>query len=641
MPATVALLDFCCSLRISHIRCYYFPYNMAAASRKLVVIGTFFAGSLIYLFCLAYLQPTFSDTQYRVLDRNNPKIIKETGKYEILPSDPKVMGESSHISKKLPLGFDEQPALVEITMKMHARTIHPRIFEIKTRKCLIEIDVNAEVQRVEDDNCLYPFSHHIKFPSNYHEGENFVVLITKHRGRGGIIVNASYKDPIVFGVHVLYLLFLCFIAFLFVTKFRKKESRILFCIVFMGILLRCVYLIGTPFLAREYDTFGHLQYIRYLHQHWFYVPLANAGWEYSQPPLYYWLASLFAVPAKIFGTDMMVISSLRIFSLVLSILVLLTSVWLAQMLFKERGSSWKKYIFVSVFAVLPGIVFLSSRVTNDSMVLLVGMLFFAFLLRWWKAGKTKDLYFCFIFLGLCMLTKNNCIALIPVVLITILLKKKISWRLVIKYYVICAVIISLMVGWLYTMRMMQQGEFKVVGNVHMVNKRLQVDIKPSNFTQFNLSEVLRIPYHNAWDDEARRMIYWEVLIKSVFTGEWNMGDRVHSIARVIHTINFVLLLVVILAIANEIVVSPRKNVPLWALLVFLISTQIGLVALEKFNGLQKFRYVTLLTIPVTYYFVVGLNMLNPRIRRILLWLFWFFAVLCIMLMFVVIYSNKR
>jgi hypothetical protein len=198
-----------------------------------------------------------------------------------------------------------------------------------------------------------------------------------------------------------------------------------------------------------------------------------------------------------------------------------------------------------------------------------------------------------------------------------------------------------MVGWLYAIRIVTQGEFKIVGNVDMVTTKLKVDIEPSNFTTYKLTEVLKNPYHYSWNDKTRRMIYWEVLLKSVFTGEWNMGERVHSAVRVIHTINFVLLLVVVLALAENIIFSTRKNVPLWALLIFLILAQIGIVAKEEFNGLQKFRYVTLITIPVTYYFIAGLNMLDPRIRRLLLWLFWFFVVLCIVFTFVVISSNKR
>ncbi|MDP6575619.1 MAG: glycosyltransferase family 39 protein, partial [Candidatus Peribacteraceae bacterium] len=519
----------------------------------------------------------------------------------------------------------------------------------KVNDCLLGIDVNAEEQKIGGESCINPFQHHIKFPRNFHEGENFVVIVARNSGRGNVFrhgyydayINASYKDPIVFGLHTCYLLFLCFIAYLILSKVRKRETRILYSIVFGGTILRYIYLITTPFLVREYDTFGHFQYIRYLYQHWFWIPNADAGWQYSQPPLYYWLASLFSLPAKMFGTDMTVIASLRIFSFILSILVLLISVWIAQMLFKERNNLWKKCVFVSVFAVLPGIVFLTTRVSNDPMFLFIGMLFFAFLLRWWKEGKQKDLYTCFVLLGLCLLTKNNSIALIPVVFVTILLKKKIARTLVLKYFVICAVIISLMVGWLYAIRIVTQGEFKIVGNVDMVTTKLKVDIEPSNFTTYKLTEVLKNPYHYSWNDKTRRMIYWEVLLKSVFTGEWNMGERVHSAVRVIHTINFVLLLVVVLALAENIIFSTRKNVPLWALLIFLILAQIGIVAKEEFNGLQKFRYVTLITIPVTYYFIAGLNMLDPRIRRLLLWLFWFFVVLCIVFTFVVISSNKR
>ncbi|MDP7247389.1 MAG: glycosyltransferase family 39 protein [Candidatus Peribacteraceae bacterium] len=608
---------------------------MALASRKLIFSGVFIAGSLIYLFCLAYLQPSFSDVQYRTIETTKVNGVDYIAKYSVFTSESKKLDEPPFIINS---GY----SLFEVSMKMHARAIHPRIYEIKVDDCLLGIDINAEEQEIVSRSCLYPFPHHIDFSRSFHEGENSVVMIARNNGgRGSVYINTSYKDPIVFGLHTCYFLFLCLIAYLIISKVRKKEIRILYSIVFGGIFLRFIYLITTPFLVREYDTSGHLQYIRYLHQHWFWIPSANAGWEYSQPPLYYWLASLFSLPAKIFGTDMAIITSLRIFSFILSILVLFISVWLAQMLFKERNSLWKKCIFVSVFAVLPGIVFLATRVSNDTMFLFVGMLFFAFLLRWWKEGKQKDLYTCFVLLGLCLLTKNNSIALIPVVFVTILLKKKITWKQVLKYFVICAVIISLMVGWLYAKRIVTQGEFKIVGNVDMVTHKLKVDIKPSNFITYKLTEVLKKPYHYSFNDETRRMIYWEVLLKSTFTGEWNMGERVHSIMRVIHTVNSVLLLVVVLALAQGFIVSPRKNAPLWALLIFLILAQIGIVAKEGFNGLQKFRYVTLITIPVTYYFVAGLSMLDPRIRRLLLWLFWFFVLLCIIFTFVVIASNRR
>ena len=600
---------------------------------KLSIAGMFIAGSLIYLLCLAYLQPSFSDAQYRLIDETNVNGV------DIVKGYPALEFESNKLSE-LPFRFGNQNSLYEVSMKMHARAIHPRTFSILADDCLLEIDINAEEQEIVDKSCSYPFPHNIKFSNNFHEGENFVVVIGKNNGgKGAVYINASYKDPIIFSVHIFYTLFLSLIAYLIAIKIRNKENKILFGIVFAGALLRCAYLIGTPFLVREYDAFGHFQYIQYVHQHWLSIPPANSGWEYSQPPFYYWLASLFSLPAKIYGTEMMVIMHLRIFALILSVSSLVVSVWLAKMLFVKKDSLWKRSTFVSVFAVLPGLVFMTSRVSNDPMVFLLGMLFFAFLWRWWKKDRKNDLYVCFFFLGLCLLTKNNGIALIPVALVAILLKRNISRKLVLKYFVICAMVISLMVGWLYAMRIAQQGEFKVIGNVHMVNKKMQIDIKPSNFTTFKLSEILHKPHNNPWNDSARRRYYWEVLIKSVFTGEFNMGERVHSTARVIHTVNFVLLLIVVLAFAKDILLSVRKNVPLWALLIFLIMAQIGIVSKERFNGLQKFRYVTLLAIPVTYYFVAGLSMLNPIFRRLILWLFWVFIVLCVIHIFFVIASN--
>jgi len=595
------------------------------------IAGIFIAGSLFYFFCLAYLQPTFHDAQYRKLGTTKVNGVDYVGKYNVSSIESKKMDEST-------TEINKSYSLLEISMKMQEKAIHPRIYSIKVNNCLIGIDVNAEEQEIVDESCIYPFPHHIKFPHNSQEGENFVVIIAKNnKGNGSVYITASYKDPIVFSLHAIYLLFLCLVVFLILSRVRKKEIRILFSIVFGGTILRYIYFITTPFRVREFDTFSHYNYIQYLYQNWLLIPPANDGWQYSQPPLYYWLASLFSLPAKIFGTEIMAITNLRIFSFVISFCALLTSVWISKMLFKER---WKKCVFVSMFAVLPGIVFLSTRVSNDTMFLLIGMLFFAFLLRWWKEGRQKDLYICFIFLGLCLLTKNNGIALIPVVLVTILLKKDISRKLVLKYFVICMVTISLLAGWLYAIRIMQQGEFKVVGNVRMVNPAHRRNITISNFTTYKLTEVLSNPFHNTMNSSKGRKYYWEELIKTVFTSGWNKGERVLSTVRAIHTINFVLLLVVILALTKDMLLSVRKNVPLWALLLFLIMAQIGIVTKERFLGLQKFRYVSLLAIPVTYYFVAGLDMLNPRIRRLLLWLFWIFVILCVLLTFFVIASSE-
>jgi len=197
-----------------------------------------------------------------------------------------------------------------------------------------------------------------------------------------------------------------------------------------------------------------------------------------------------------------------------------------------------------------------------------------------------------------------------------------------------------MAGWLYAIRTIRQGEFKVVGNVRMVNTLMQIDIEPKNFTTFNLIEVLKTPYHFPWDERAGRKYYWQVLIKSVFTGDWDMGDRVHNTMRVVHVVNTLLLLVVLAALFKELLFSPRKNVPMWALIIFLVLAQIGVVVWEKFAGLQKFRYVAVMAVPVTYYFICGLSLMKPKLRNIFLELYWFFVVLCVILMFVVLSSVE-
>ena len=121
---------------------------------KLSIAGTFIAGSLIYLFCLAYLQPTFADVQYRTLEITKVNGVDYIAKY------PSPTSESKKLSE-LPFKLNDKYSLFEVSMKMNARTIHPRIYEIKVINCLLGIDINAEEQEIEGESCLFPFPHHI------------------------------------------------------------------------------------------------------------------------------------------------------------------------------------------------------------------------------------------------------------------------------------------------------------------------------------------------------------------------------------------------------------------------------------------------------------------------------------------------
>ncbi|HCI03971.1 TPA: hypothetical protein DE059_03515, partial [Candidatus Peribacteria bacterium] len=86
------------------------------------IAGVFIAGSLIYLFCLAYLQPSFSDVQYRLLETTKVNGVDYMAKYPVLTSESKKLDEP-------PFRFNNKFSLFEVSMKMHARAIHPRIYE--------------------------------------------------------------------------------------------------------------------------------------------------------------------------------------------------------------------------------------------------------------------------------------------------------------------------------------------------------------------------------------------------------------------------------------------------------------------------------------------------------------------------------
>ena len=438
------------------------------------------------------------------------------------------------------------------------------------------------------------------------------------------------KDPIVFGVHACYLLFLCLFACLILSKVRNKEIRILYSIVFGGILLRFIYSISTPFFVRAYDVAGHLQYIHYVQNNWLSIPEILRGWEFFQPPIYYWLASLFVLPAKLFGTNETVISGLKLFSFSISVGTLLLAMWIAKMIFDTKKDFWKVCVFISIFAVLPVVVYHTTRNSNDVMYFAVALLFFGYLWKWWTNCESKDLYLAFIFLGLGLITKGNSIPLIGVIVLSILLRKQVQTQERINYILLGALILFLISGWYYGCRYAFEGNLRIIGNANQLNRKLIIDMKPSNFLKFNFIKVIKTPYNNGWSRDSDRH-YWEVFVRSVFTGQWNMGEKVHSVSRILIILSTVLTLIMLASLVGNLLWSPRENVPLWSLLIMLFAAHIGIVYIEKINPTQYMRLITPVIIPMAFYLIDGVRIMPKCLKKPAIGLIWLFIAMCIVL----------
>ncbi len=112
-----------------------------------------------------------------------------------------------------------------------------------------------------------------------------------------------------------------------------------------------------------FDSPAHLDYIRFIQER-HSLPLANAGWEMFQPPLYYLLSALWLGLLHLSVSDASGLVALRILGLAISVTHLVI-VWAAlRLLFPGKGSKAAWGLLLA--AVLPPMIYLSLAVTNEA-----------------------------------------------------------------------------------------------------------------------------------------------------------------------------------------------------------------------------------------------------------------------------------
>jgi hypothetical protein len=414
-----------------------------------------------------------------------------------------------------------------------------------------------------------------------------------------------------------------------VRKFSLLRDPLLYAWL-IGVGVRFFYFLMTARAERAHDPAGHDEYVLYVLTH-FTIPPADGGWQLYHPPLYYFLVAIVLLPFKWCGfDDRLLLDVAQFVSFLISCGALAVGVWIARMLWSDSKDRFSRVAFCLTLAVLPGLVYSASRVSNDTLMQLLSFLFVGCLLKWSQAGALRPWYQAMVLLGLALITKGNALCLGAIAAFGLLLHRlpvglnEKRLRIALKSAgVVCA--LSL---WYFVYRFGFDAQMHLVGNIEWNGPQLYTTLSVDNFTRVNPFSVLRFPYNSPWTDEFGRNRIWEHLPKSAFTGEWNFGDRVNVAMRVVHFLNyFIFFPLAILALLRDVV--SRQRVVLWASLVVPLVAMIGLMILRPIGGFQDFRYVNVIAIPVTFYVLRGIQSLPTKLRIAGKLLFCIFIALCV------------
>lgn len=433
------------------------------------------------------------------------------------------------------------------------------------------------------------------------EGENLLTFqIEKGRGASVLRIFLHPADPLNLLLVVTVLSAIGFALWGFHLKNPNLIPIEIAAILFLGIAIRVVYVSGTPYSVRSHDTGAHVDYIKYVAEK-AAIPPPNLGFETHQPPLYYFVCGMLMR-----GLDMVSTSVLygrwQFLSLLLSVGGFLLCFPISRLLFASQRSRLQRCVFLALLAAYPGLVFGSSRLSNDSLYTFLSFLWAFLLLRSWRDPVLKKWLPTFLCLGFGLLTKNTTLVLIAITAGCLAIHPAMSIRFKAGSLLAMLVVIMLVAGWYQIPRALGSPDTTsfVVAN-HDMPEALRLPRSIQTILTFNPVEVVKIPFNSPWLDSERRMFFAEYFLKSSLFGEWNMGDYLLFPARVLMVCCLALLPLVALGLILDLRHPSSCFWPMFLIAGALLGSALLYFWKCPYACNQDFRYQVLVLVPISFW----------------------------------------
>ena len=270
-----------------------------------------------------------------------------------------------------------------------------------------------------------------------------------------IQTSASYESIRV-GLYALIFVLTGGLAFLLVKRLsdlsgdsKINASRICRLIIFSGIIIRILYIIYTTIYMRQNDVLkleesGHLGYISYV-----YIfgkpPVPGAGWEFTQPPLWYYLCAVWLrIGIKITKDFDLLLESLQVLSLIFSAGIMIVCDRIALKLKLSNRARITACIFGAFY---PYMIFMSGAINNDCLATFLSMMTIFYAIKWLDSLKFSHLTLTALFFGLSLFAKFSSIVLGPalaLIIVMTFIKKQRTVKAAVQYIVFA--LISSIIG---------------------------------------------------------------------------------------------------------------------------------------------------------------------------------------------------
>ena len=182
--------------------------------------------------------------------------------------------------------------------------------------------------------------------------------------------------------------------------------KLLYAILFAGVLIRLFYFNRFGIMQFQHDWQGHIEFIKYIAEHWS-LPLSSKGLEYPQQPLYYWItAGLYTLFTHFGLNEQNALYGLGFFSLFCSMVFLYYSYRFIALL---SQNSWVRIVAMLFISLTPSVIYLSARINNDVLVMALSAYALYYVVKSYKNRFKTGFYRALAGVSLLFLTKISAV----------------------------------------------------------------------------------------------------------------------------------------------------------------------------------------------------------------------------------------
>ena len=401
-----------------------------------------------------------------------------------------------------------------------------------------------------------------------------------------------------------------------------------------GLLIAGAFLIHMNRLSHSgvsqysMDLPGHLQYITYIASHWA-LPNPFAGWSFYHAPLYYILGAVVVHAANL--SDFDALTCLQLFSLGCFMVFILYAARILERLIAHRPA---RYAALALLLFYPGGILFSARIDSNLLYYTCAAGCLHAMLRWLESNDPRRLAASLAWFGLALATRSNALILLPILLLAAFYHRDRFSLLVIpaqagiqqsrdqrrkgllsslprvvpdprlrgddkeRTYLYAALFLVLLglaanLGRTEYYRLAEHHSAPfIVANSTMLSPR--VHLPPANFGKMLLPDLpayVQRPFWNVWNDADGRQSFWNSMLKSSLTGEFDWPNPTLALAM------GDLLLALIAFTADGYILHRRtlRRSPKWWMCLMTLAVWIAALMenriINPYGSSEDFRYI--------------------------------------------------